>query len=183
MILRKSFNKIINKLIIMENEQNEKNISYLTFKIGEEMFATHVNVVLNIIELPKITKVPNAPHFMKGIINLRGLVMPVVDTRLKFGLSEVEHTEKTCIIVMDLRIDDAVVHVGMLVDEVSEVLIIESNQIEPPPSIGHLYQSRLIKGVTKIDDTMIMIIDILQIFSTMEIDELSDIQEKEVETT
>ena len=165
----------------MENEKNDEIISYLTFRIGSEMYATHVSVVLNIIELPKITHVPKAPYYMKGIINLRGMVLPVIDTRIKFGLEETPFTEKTCIIVMDIKIDDQIIHVGMLVDEVSEVLLIEDSQIEPPPSIGNMFKSTIIKGVTKVDDSMIMIIDIVNLFSTLEIDQLSNVQNESVE--
>lgn len=157
----------------MERETDEKIISYLTFKIGDEMFATHVSVVLNIIELPKITKVPNTPNYMKGIINLRGMILPVIDARLKFGLSEAEYTEKTCIIVMDIKLNDEIDHVGLLVDEVSEVLLIDDSQIEPPPLLGSIFRSSMIKGITKADDSMIMIVDVIDLFTNIEIGEFS----------
>lgn len=162
----------------METEKNEKIISYLTFKIGDEMFATHVSVVLNIIELPKITKVPNTPPFMKGIINLRGMILPVVDARLKFGLPEVDYTDKTCIIVMDIWLKDEIEHVGLLVDEVSEVLLIDDNQIEPPPLLGRMFKTTMIKGITKVDDSMIMIVDIINLFSTLEMNEIAEVNAK-----
>lgn len=165
----------------MQSENEEKIISYLTFKIGDEMFATHVSVVLNIIELPKITKVPNTPPYMKGIINLRGMILPVVDSRLKFGLQETDYTEKTCIIVMDIKLNEEIDHVGLLVDEVSEVLLIEDSQIEPPPMLGKMFKTSMIKGITKFDENMIMIIDVINLFSSLEIDEIANAQEKSVE--
>lgn len=165
----------------MERETDEKIISYLTFKIGDEMFATHVSVVLNIIELPKITKVPNTPGYMKGIINLRGMILPVIDARLKFGLLEVEHTEKTCIIVMDIKLNDEIDHVGLLVDEVSEVLLIDDSQIEPPPLLGSIFRSSMIKGITKAGDSMIMIVDVIDLFTNIEIGEFSAEKSKSTE--
>lgn len=167
--------------MFMESEKDNKIISYLTFRIGEEMFATHVSVVLNIIELPKITKVPNTPAYMKGIINLRGMILPVIDSRVKFGLQETEQTKKTCIIVMDIQLNEEIDHVGLLVDEVSEVLLIEDSQIEPPPAIGALFKSSMIKGITKVDENMVMIIDVINLFSNLEIEEITGINARSIE--
>ena len=165
----------------MESENNEKIISYLTFKIGDEMFATHVSVVLNIIEMLKITKVPNTPAYMKGIINLRGMILPVIDARLKFGLPEAEYTDKTCIVVMDIKLNDEIDHVGLLVDEVSEVLLIEDSQIEPPPLLGSMFKTSMITGITKYDDSMIMIIDVINLFSIAEMGEIANVQSNSLE--
>lgn len=165
----------------MEREKDEKIISYLTFRIGEEMFATHVSVVLNIIELPKITKVPNTPSYMKGIINLRGMILPVIDARSKFGLIETEYTEKTCIIVMDIKLNEEIDHVGLLVDEVSEVLLIDDSQIEPPPMLGSMFRSTMIKGITKMNSEIIMIIDIINLFSGVELVDISNVEVKKTE--
>lgn len=92
--------------------------SYLSFKLGHEEFALHVDKVLNILEMTRITKVPKAPDYMKGVINLRGTVLPVIDTRLKFGMTETIYTDKTCIIVLELMLNDQRVLLGTLVDEV-----------------------------------------------------------------
>ncbi|MGE0077424.1 MAG: chemotaxis protein CheW [Bacteroidales bacterium] len=165
----------------MERETDEKIISYLTFRIGDEMFATHVSVVLNIIELPRITKVPNTPSYMKGIINLRGMILPVIDSRVKFGLQEIENTKKTCIIVMDIKLNEDIDHVGLLVDEVSEVLLIDDSQIESPPMIGEMFKSSMIKGITKVDERMIMIVDIINLFTTLEMAEISGIHAKSLD--
>ncbi len=151
-----------------ENKSNQIN-SYLTFMLGEEEFAAHVSKVLNILEMTKITKVPNAPAYMKGVINLRGMVLPVVDTRVKFGMGATQYTDKTCIVVMDLDMDGDIVHVGALVDEVVAVLEIEENQIKPPPGIGDTYNAELITGVVNVDDKFVMILDMEKIFSTTEI--------------
>ena len=96
--------------------------SYLSFKLGDEIFASNVSKVLNILEMMKITKVPKAPTYMKGVINLRGTVLPVVDTRLKFGMLPIELTTNTCILVLDVKVDEESVHIGAIVDSVQEVL-------------------------------------------------------------
>ncbi len=156
----------------MAEEKTTQINSYLTFKLGEEEFAAHVSKVLNILEMTKITKVPKAPAYMKGVINLRGMVLPVVDTRIKFGMDATEYTDKTCIVVMDLDMGGDIVHVGALVDEVVAVLEIDDNQIKPPPSIGNTYNTEFITGVASIDEKFIMILDMEKIFSSAEISDL-----------
>lgn len=163
-------------------EKEVKSNSYLSFRLGDEEFALHVSKVLNILEMMKITKVPKAPVYMKGVINLRGTVLPVVDTRLKFGLGETVYTDKTCIVVMELTLDDQKVFVGSLVDEVLSVLEIDSGGIQDPPSIGSKYRAEFINGMVKVDDKFIMILDMEMIFTTDELIVLKDkmSQEKEI---
>lgn len=163
-------------------EKEMKSNSYLSFRLGDEEFALHVSKVLNILEMMKITKVPKAPVYMKGVINLRGTVLPVVDTKLKFGLDETVYTDKTCIVVMELTLDDQKVFVGSLVDEVLSVLEIDSGGIQDPPSIGSKYRAEFINGMVKVDDKFIMILDMEMIFTTDELIVLKDkmSQEKEI---
>jgi purine-binding chemotaxis protein CheW len=156
----------------MIGSEMNRTDSYLSFRLGDEEYAAHVSKVLNILEMTRITRVPKAPEYMKGVINLRGMVLPVIDTRIKFGMPETEYTDKTCIVVMDLDLDGELVHVGALVDEVVAVLEIEKEQIEPPPSIGNTYRSDFISGVARQGDNFIMIIDMIKIFSTAEITSL-----------
>lgn len=158
----------------MANEMTINSNSYLTFKIGNELFAAHVSQVLNILEMTKITKVPRAPEYMLGVINLRGTVLPVVDTRVKFGIVAKEITSNTCIIVMDIAIENDNVHVGALVDSVQEVLEIEEKNILPPPSIGSKYKSEFIKGMIHFNEEFIMLLDIDKVFSSEEIIMLKD---------
>jgi purine-binding chemotaxis protein CheW len=165
----------------MDNIEQNKIDSYLTFKLGEEEYATHVGNVLNILEMTSITKVPKSPEYMKGVINLRGMVLPVIDTRTKFGMPETEYTDKTCIVVMDLELDGDLVHVGTLVDQVVAVLEIDEKQIEDPPGIGSTYQSEFISGVARVDDHFIMILDMINIFSTSEITNLKEKTNEAVE--
>jgi len=153
----------------MDKKQLENINSYLTFKLGEEEFAAHVSRVLSIMEMVKITKVPKSPEYMQGVINLRGQVLPVVDTRIKFGMSPTEFTANTCIVVMEVEVNGEYVQVGTLVDSVQEVLEITHNQIQPPPSIGTNYKSEFISGMAKIGDKFIMMLDMDKVFSAGEI--------------
>jgi purine-binding chemotaxis protein CheW len=156
-----------------DNKQHKIN-SYLTFKLGEETFAANVSKVLNILEMTKVTKVPKAPPYMKGVINLRGAVLPLVDTRIKFEMSPTEFTPNTCILVLDININGESVHVGALVDSVQEVIELDDSQIMPPPSIGTKYKSEFLEGVAKVGEEFVMILDMDLIFST---DELSLLKE------
>ena len=146
--------------------------SYLSFKLGEELFASNVGKVLNILEMTKITKVPKSPKYMKGVINLRGTVLPVIDARLKFGMSPIEETTNTCILVLDVAVDGDAVKVGAMVDSVQEVLEIEEKDIQSPPSIGSKYESEFIFGMAKSKDEFIMLLDMDKVFSAGEIIDL-----------
>ena len=158
----------------MSTEKLQLN-SYLSFKLGNETYAANVAKVLNILEMTKITQVPKAPDYMKGVINLRGSVLPVVDTRIKFGMSPTEYTNNTCILVLEIDVDDESLHVGGLVDSVQEVLEIEQNQILPPPNIGNKFKSQFITGMYKVnDEQFIMILDMDKIFT---IDDLFSLKE------
>lgn len=158
----------------MNNGSESKINSYLTFKLGEEEFAAHVGKVLNILEMTKITEVPKSPNYMKGVINLRGSVLPVIDTRIKFGMTPTEYTPNTCIVVMDIEMDGDSIHVGALVDSVQAVLEIDDAQILPPPSIGHKYRSEFIDGVANINETFIMILNMDEVFSSEEMHDMHD---------
>ncbi len=156
----------------MKKEELAQIKSYLTFKLGEEEFAAHVGKVLSIMEMTKITKVPKTPDYLEGVINLRGQVLPVVDTRIKFGMSPTEYTSNTCIVVMEVDVNEETVQVGTLVDSVQEVIEIEEDQIQPPPSIGNRFKSEFIYGMAKIDEKFIMLLDMDKVFSAEEIEDV-----------
>jgi len=157
------------------NENLSALTSYLSFKLGDETFAANVSKVLNILEMTKITKVPKAPDYMKGVINLRGTVLPLVDTRIKFGLTATEFTANTCILVLDIQIGDESLQVGGLVDAVQEVLEIEPHQILPAPNIGSKYHSDFIVGMYKAtEEQFIMILDMDKVFSVEELVQVAD---------
>ena len=165
----------------MKDEKLTEINSYLTFKMGDEEFALHVNKVLNILEMTKITQVPKAPDYMKGVINLRGMVLPVVDTRIRFAMSETVYTDKTCIVVLELMFENEKVYVGALVDQVVAVLEIGNDEIQPPPSIGDKYKSQFISGMVNTDEKFIMILDMEKLFTGEEIVELKE-KSKQKET-
>ncbi len=150
--------------------------SYLTFKLDQEIFGSSVTHVLEILEVPKITKVPRSPDYLRGVINLRGSVLPVIDTRIKFGLPPIEDTVNTCIVVLNLKMDGQEITVGALVDAIQEVIEIEENQIMPPPSIGTSYADELLRGMFKLNDEFILILNMDQLLSISEIHQLKDSQ-------
>lgn len=156
------------------SETFKKLNSYLTFKLGEELFAANVGKVLNILEMTKVTKVPKAPAYMKGVINLRGSVLPLIDTKIKFDMGETIYTTNTCILVLDIDMGGDSVHVGALVDSVQEVIELDETQLQPPPSIGSRYKSEFIEGMAKVGENFIMILNMDLIFST---DELTILKE------
>lgn len=153
-------------------QKNTKGGSYLSFKLGEEVFAVHVNDVLNILEMTKITALPKSPSYLKGVINLRGMVLPIVDARIKFNMEEKENTNNTCIIVMDLESNNELVHVGFIVDSVLEVLELDAGQIEPSPSLGISYKAEFITGMARVNDEFVMLLNMEKIFSLDEMDML-----------
>jgi purine-binding chemotaxis protein CheW len=146
----------------------------LTFKLGEEVFAVDVAKVREILDFTTVTKVPQTPDFMRGVINLRGSVVPVVDMRLKFGMSATEKTVNTCIIVMEIAIDQETAIVGALADSVQEVLELEPEQIEPAPRIGTKLNTEFLVGMGKHNETFIMILNIDKVFT---FEELYSVQE------
>jgi purine-binding chemotaxis protein CheW len=150
---------------------------YLTFKLGEEIFALDVAQVREVLDLTPITKVPRAPDFMRGVINVRGSVVPVVDMRLKFGMSKTDNTVDTRVVVMDLSLDGDNTVLGALADSVHEVMDLEPAQIEEPPKIGSRWKSECIKGIGKRDDEFIIILDIDRVFST---DDLAVVQNTDI---
>ena len=148
---------------------------YLTFKLDEEVFALDVAKVREILEYTTVTKVPRTPDFMRGVINLRGSVVPVIDLRLKFGMSVTQQTVNTCIIVTEVQMEDEVIILGALADSVQEVVEMEPAQIEAAPHIGTGLNTDFIKGMGKLDGNFIMILDMDRIFSN---EELESVQEQ-----
>ena len=138
---------------------------YLTFKLGNEIFATDVAKVREVLDLTAITAIPRTPDFMAGVINLRGSVVPVVDLRLCFEMSKTESTRNTCIVVVEVVLEGETTVLGALADSVEEVIDLEPDQIQPAPRIGTQIQTEFIKGMGKRDTQFIMILDIDQVFS------------------
>jgi len=142
---------------------------YLTFKLDAEVFAVDIAKVREVLDFTSVTKVPRTPDFMRGVINLRGSVVPVVDMRLKFGMTETEKTVNTCIIIVEINLDNEITILGALADSVQEVMDLEPDQIEPAPRIGTRLRTDFIKGMGKKDEHFIMILDIDKVFSSEEL--------------
>ena len=142
---------------------------YLTFKLGDEVFATDVAKVREVLDFTTITKIPRTPDFMSGVINLRGNVVPVVDLRLCFEMSKTEKTVNTCIVVVEMFLDGESTVIGALADSVEEVIDLEPEQIQPAPKIGTQIRTDFIKGMGKRDSQFIMILDIDRVFSAEEL--------------
>ena len=138
---------------------------YITFKLGDELFAINVTQVREVLDLSLITKVPTAPDYMRGVVNVRGNAIPVVDLRLKFGLAKGTDTVQTRIVVLELELDGEKVILGGLADSVHEVIELEPGQIEDPPRIGMRWKTELIQGMGKRADQFIIILDITKVFS------------------
>ena len=155
--------------------------SYLTFRLAEEHFAVNVLKVIEILEVPKITTVPKSPDFMIGVINLRGNVLPVIDTRIKFGMEKTSITVNTCIVVMNLDVEGEELMLGAMVDAVDEVLDIFDEHIKGSPSIGTQYNPEFIEGVARINEEFIMILNIGKVFSTNDVIELKDLKKEKVD--
>jgi purine-binding chemotaxis protein CheW len=150
--------------------------SYLTFKLDKEIFGSSVSHVLEILEVPKITRVPRSPDYMRGVINLRGSVLPVIDTRIKFGLPPIKDTVNTCIVVLSLKLEGQEITLGALVDAIQEVIEIEEQEIQPPPSIGSSYANGLLTGMVKLNEEFILILNMDQVLSLDEVHQLKDSQ-------
>lgn len=144
---------------------------YLTFKLGEETFGLEVAKVREILDFSTITKVPQTPDFMRGVINLRGGVVPVIDLRLKFGMTRTEKTVNTCIIVVEVTLGEESAVLGALCDSVQEVFDLDPDQIEPAPHIGTRLKSDFIKGMGKRDGNFIIILDIDKVFTADELEQ------------
>ena len=155
----------------------DKGGKYLTFKLADEEYGVEILKVREINGLMDITAVPRMPIYMKGVINLRGKVIPVVDLRLKFGFDEIEHTEQTCIIVVDVGKE-----IGIIVDTVSEVLDIKGENIEPPPSLGGSVDTSFILGMGKVGDEVKILLDINRVLTTEELQDVASVADDGGET-
>jgi purine-binding chemotaxis protein CheW len=142
---------------VLAMEQGDK---FLQFELNGELYGIAISRVREINGLMDITTVPRTPIFMKGLINLRGKVVPVINLRLKFGLDEAEYDERTSIIVIEFQSIHGLVQMGIIVDTVSEVIGLDERLIEPAPNFGARLKSEYIKGVAKIRDRVVIILDI-----------------------
>ena len=142
---------------------------YLTFALGEDVFALETGFVREVIELVPVTRIPRTPPFMRGVINLRGHAVPVVDLRIKFDMPTARDTVSTCIIIVDVEIEGEQCHMGAIVDSVLEVFEMANEQITPPPRMGTSIRPDFLSGMGKQNEEFIMILDIGKVFSAGEL--------------
>lgn len=142
---------------------------YLTFQLGKEVYGLEILRVQEIIGMMSVTHVPKTPGFVRGVINLRGKIIPVVDLRLKFGLESLADTERTCIVVVQVGWAGASVIMGLIVDEVSEVMSVSGDRIEAPPSFGRGVDTEFLMGMGKVGQKVVMLLDVDKVFSTGEL--------------
>lgn len=148
---------------------------YLTFTLAEEQYAVDVYDVKEVLEFTTVTRVPRTLEFMRGVINLRGSVVPVIDLRSKFGMEPTEKTIDTSVVVLEVEIGGDKITVGALADSVQEVITLDDEAIEPPPRIGTRINTDFIRGIGKQDDRFIIVLDINRVFAE---DELSAVVEE-----
>lgn len=151
---------------LMSQEEDTQHGKYLTFPLGNEVFGVEIKYVTEIIGIQAITYVPEVPSYVKGIINLRGKIIPVIDIRLKFRKPAVQYDDRTCIIVIDIK-DTSI---GFIVDCVSEVIDISDDNIVPPPSYKAGFQNKFIKGIGKVGNSIKLLLDCEKIISDDEVD-------------
>jgi purine-binding chemotaxis protein CheW len=165
---------------LQTSEQNEKQQErlesvahlagkYLTFRLAGEVYGLEILKVQEIIRVMDVTRVPRTPEFIRGVINLRGKVIPVVDLGMKFGLGETHRQDRTCIVVVRIMQTDTQVTMGILVDEVNEVLDVAAAQIEPSPEFGVAVDSDFILGMGKVDDKVVMLLDAELVLTSTEV--------------
>ncbi len=146
---------------------------YLTFVLGSEEYGIEIIKVREIIGIMDITNVPQTPDYMKGVINLRGKVIPVIDLRLKFSMVEEKYTQETCVIVVEVNNT----HIGIIVDSVSEVQNINGSEIEEPPSLGQGIDTNFIIGMGKVKEKIIILLDIEKVLTSEDLDMAKEIAE------
>lgn len=157
----------------MGEADNIDSNQYLTFQLDDEVFGLEIGKVREVLDFTTVTRVPQTPEYMRGVINLRGSVVPVMDLRLKFGMAQTESTVNTCIIITEIELEGEVTVLGALADSVQEVLDLEPDQIEPAPKMGTKLPTDFIKGMGKREEQFVILLDIDKVFSQ---DELITVQ-------
>ncbi len=153
---------------LYDDDEDAQKDKYLTFHLAGEDYGVEIRYVTEIIGIQKITEVPDMPDFVRGVINLRGKVIPVMDVRARFRLAARDYDERTCIIVVDINESS----VGLVVDEVREVVDIPEDQVEPPPTTGKASGSRFIQGMGKLDDEVKILLNVSRLLSDDELQKL-----------
>jgi purine-binding chemotaxis protein CheW len=150
----------------VETQTSAVTSQFLTFKLDQELFAVDVSQIREVLEYSTVTKLPGTPDFMRGVLNLRGDVVPVVDLRMKLGLGMSTQTVDTCVVISDIAVDGERTVVGALVDSVQEVIDLDAASLVPPPRMGSRVDASAIRGMgPRRDEHFIMVLDLDRIFS------------------
>ncbi len=151
---------------------------YLTFALGHEEYGIPIHKVKEIIGMMEITSIPKTPKFIKGVINLRGKIIPIMDLRLKFDMEEKEYTERTCIVVVEIKLEEMNKQIGIAVDAVSEVVNIQQGEVEPPPEYGAHSSEEFLTGVGKVKGKVILLLDIEKVLDSEDISLIKEINKR-----
>ncbi len=170
-----SSNESIDDKVALDTRLGDHLEKYLTFLVDDEIYGLEILKVREIVAMLHISKVPLVPEYVKGVINLRGKVIPVIDIRLKFKMDGIDYDEHTTIIIVD--VDE--ISVGFIVDETSEVVKIKQDNLMPPPNFGTTIDTSFLKSMAKTEDNITMIVDLEKLFSSDEIKSLSIHSEEE----
>lgn len=161
----------------MASATQNDSLQLLTFQLAKEVYGIDVFRTREVLDFEKITQLPNSPEYMRGVINLRGKVVPVIDLRMRFGLPPTEKTINTCIVVLEVQLKGSLVVLGIMADSVQEVIELNLDHIEPPPQLGTALQTHFIQGMGKRDEQFIIILDIDEIFSDSELESMHAVSE------
>jgi purine-binding chemotaxis protein CheW len=162
---------LANQEEFVEEQEDTQHGRFLTFVLGEEVFGIEIRYVKEIIGIQPITRLPEAPESLKGIVNLRGKIIPVIDVRLKFKKSAQEYNDRTCIIVIETNEITA----GLIVDNVAEVIAIDDENIVPPPDMRAGIQNRFISGIGKVGNEVKLLLDCESLFKESEFQMMNDL--------
>jgi len=157
-----------------ETDDNEELTQFLTFSLNAEMFAVAIDNIKEIIEFGQPTEVPMMPSFIRGVINLRGAVVPVIDLNARFGRAASGISRRTCIVIVEVEAEGTAQDIGIMVDAVSAVLDIPDTEIEPPPSFGARIRTEFLRGMGKVEGRFVMILDLGQVLSVEELAQLGE---------
>lgn len=170
----------------MDENKSELSGQYLTFEMGGESYAISVTDVSEVLTVPKVTRIPRMPNFMRGVVNIRGSVVPILDLKLKFGIGETEITPKTAIVVVEIPVDDdagreTLLRLGVFADAVKKVVTLGVGEIEPPPRIGTRIKTSFIEGMGHLGDGFVVILNIREVLTDEDLSLVERAQKNPVE--
>ncbi|MCB2298998.1 chemotaxis protein CheW [Clostridium tagluense] len=156
---------------VIETSEDTQKGKFLTFSVGRESYGIEIKFVTEIIGIQDITEVPELPDYVRGVINLRGKIIPVIDVRIRFKKEAKEYNDRTCIVVIDIK----GIYVGLIVDNVAEVINIEDSNIVPPPDIKTGFHNRYVRGIGKVGNDIKLLIDCDKLLAQDEFDKISEV--------